>query len=213
MTPDGTSSSVFREVLPIGKRIAIEAVVSHHYLHRKPPISFAYGMYSGERLVGVVTFGVPASRHMVIGACPSMPSAVLELNRLWVADDQLRNTETWFLARALSELPARIILSYADTSHGHLGYVYRAANFYYAGWTGMERKTARYDYVVPGKHSRDAFRIGFTDRVRRKPKVKYWTVTGNRRERAALKRACLWPKMDWRKNPPPSVHAKIEDCT
>lgn len=194
----------------ISKREAVRLVLAHHYMHRKPPISFAFGLYdqNGDTK-GVVTFGVPASRHMLIGACRSDPSAVLELNRLWVHDDMPRNTESWFVSRALALLPPRIILSYADTAAGHVGYVYRAANFYYAGWTDMERKTARFDYIAPGKHTRDAFRNGFTHRERRKPKVKYWTVTGNRRERRDLERACAWPKMDWRKIPPPLEHQRL----
>ena len=103
-------------------------------------------------------------------------------------------------------LPPKIVLSYADTAAGHLGYIYRALNFNYAGWTDMERKTPRFDYIAPGKHSRDAFRNGYTDRVRRKPKVRYWITTGNRRERKQLDAACLWPKMDWKLEPPPTVH-------
>ena len=117
-----------------------------------------------------------------------------------------RNTESWFVARALALLPPKIVLSYADTAAGHMGYIYRASNFHYAGWTDMERKTPRFDYIAPGKHSRDAFRNGFTARVRRKPKVKYWTVTGNRRERKRLEAQCLWPKLDWKTNPPPTEH-------
>ena len=188
----------------ISKREAVSVVVARHYLRRRPPISFAFGLYDGEGLCGVITFGVPASRHMVIGACPTSPETVLELNRLWVDDRAPRNTETWFLARSLSLLPPRIILSYADTTEGHVGYVYRAANFYYSGWTDMERKTPRFDYVAEGKHSRDAFRNGFTHKVRRKPKVKYWTTTGTRRDRKRLESICMWPKLNWKIAPPPT---------
>ena len=197
-------------VRSILKRRAIEVVVAEHYLRRRPPISFAFGLFDQDALVGVVTFGVPASRHMVVGACPSNPELVLELNRLWVDDIAPRNTETWFLAKCLSLLPPRIILSYADTSVGHVGYIYRAANFNYSGWTDMERKTPRFDYVAKGKHSRDAFRNGFTHKVRRNPKVKYWIVTGNRREKRRLEGLCKWPKFDWKKMPPPKAADRME---
>jgi hypothetical protein len=186
-------------VKPISSKEAATMVVENHYLRRKPSISFAFGLFDGPgALVGVITFGVPASRHMMIGACREDPNCVIELNRLWVHPDMPRNTESWFLARALGKMPPRIVLSYADTAEGHFGYVYRAANFYYAGWTDMDRKTPRFYYVAPGKHSRDAFRNGYTSKVRRKPKVKYWTVTGNRRERRSLESKCAWPKFDWR---------------
>lgn len=197
-------------VVSINSRDAVTLVVAHHYMHRRPPISYAFGLFdNSDNIMGCITFGIPASRHMLIGACRSAPEVVIELNRLWCSDDMPRNTESWFVARALKLLPPKIVLSYADTAAGHVGYIYRAANFHYAGWTDMDRKTPRFDYIAPGKHSRDAFRNGFTARVRRKPKVKYWTVTGNRRERKLLDAACLWPKLDWKINPPPIDHRQF----
>ena len=187
-------------------------------MHRKPPVSFSFGLMNDNAsdTLGCVTFGTPASRHMLSGACPSDPGIVLELNRLWVHDDMPKNTESWFLCRALALLPPRIVLSYADTSAGHIGYVYRAANFHYAGWTDMGRLSPRRDYVLcqrddpdllgyvsPLKHSRDAYRSGFTERVPRKPKVKYWITTGNRRDRRQLEAKCQWPRMNWKTTPPP----------
>lgn len=180
------------------------AVVKHHYLHRKTSISYAFGLYHGPKLIGVVTFGTPPSRHLQMSACPSDPSLVLELNRLWVHDALPRNTESWFVARALKMLPPRIIVSYADPKFGHYGYVYRALNFNYAGWTDMERKT-RFDYIPVDttKHTRDAFRTGIAYRVRRIAKVKYWIVTGDRTQRHALTELCGWPRYDWKQLPPP----------
>lgn len=187
----------------IQSRIAQEEVVKNHYLHRKTNIQHAFGLFDGGALVGVITFGTPASRHLQISACPSNPSLVIELNRLWVDDAMPRNTESWFIARALALLPPLIVVSYADTAHNHQGFVYRAANFNYAGWTDMERKTPRFDYVpTNGKHSRDAFRSKSFTRVRRRPKVKYWVVTGNARERRKLLKICGWPKLSWKELPP-----------
>lgn len=195
---------IFRET---GARIhpmAKAALLEKHYLRRMPPITDGFFGMVGDQVVAVVTFGVPASRHLQMSACPDAPSMVIELNRLWVADHMPRNTASYFLARCLAQLPGRIIVSYADTMAGHAGYVYRAANFFYAGWTDMERKTPRFDYVPRnGKHSRDAFRSNDFDRVRRQPKVKYWTVTGSRKERRDLLKRCPWPKLDWRETPPP----------
>jgi hypothetical protein len=180
-------------------------VIDHHYLHRRPPISYAYGLRIDGALKGAVTFGVPASRHLQISACPSDPSLVLELNRLLVCDSEAANTESWFVSRALRQMPARIVVSYADPLHGHLGYVYRALNFRYAGWTDMERKTPRFDYIPhdPTAHTREAFRSGFSERRRRVAKVKYWTITGNRREQRALLAMVEWPSYDWHEMPPP----------
>lgn len=192
---------------PLDKKAAQGLAVERHYLHRRANISYAFGLFRLGELMGVVSFGVPASRHLQISLCPSDPGLVLELNRLWVDDELGKNTESWFVSRALKLLPARIVVSYADTGYGYLGIVYRALNFRYAGWTDMDRKTPRYDYVVTGKHTRDAFRDGtpkWDYRVRRLPKVKYWTVTGNHAERKHLVRLVAWPSLDWNELPPPS---------
>jgi len=190
-------------------------VIDHHYLHRRASIVYAFGLWQDDVVRGVVTFGIPAARHLQMSACPSNPDLVIELNRLWVHDDMPRNSETWFLARALAAMPPRIVVSYADTTRGHMGFVYRAANFDYAGWTDMERKTPRYDYLAPWKHTRDAFRGGLgaaSEKRRRKPKVKYWTVTGNARERRDLRKICGWPSLSWKEMPPPVEHRQQVTC-
>jgi hypothetical protein len=93
-------------------------------------------------------------------------------------------------------------VSYADTKEGHYGYVYRALNFNYSGWTDMDRKSPRVDYVTEGKHSRATFREGGAGtkalRVPRVPKIKYWLVAGgNKRDKRALQNAVAWPSLDW----------------
>lgn len=177
-------------------------IVENHYLHRKVGASFAFALYRECEIVAAVTFGTPPSRHMQKSVCPSDPDLVLELNRLWVRDDQPKCTASQFVASALSQLPPRIIASYADTAAGHSGVVYRALNFSYAGWTDEDRKTPRFDYVVPGKHSRDAFRCGNFTRIRRKPKIKYFICTGSPREKRKLQKLVGWQARKWDGGPP-----------
>lgn len=198
-------------VVSIDSKTAAALVVEYHYLHRKPPISHAFGLYLAGELVGVCTYGTPASRHLQKSACPSDPSNVIELNRLWVHDSMPRNSESWFVSRTLKRLPAKIVVSYADTREKHYGYIYRALNFRYAGWTDMDRKTPRRDYIPhdPSAHTRDAFRTGYSHTVPRKPKVKYWITTGNRSERRRLAKICGWPQLNWREQPPP-LHIEEE---
>lgn len=197
----------------IESKLAARLVVDHHYLHRKPPISHAFGLYWNGKIVGVVTYGTPASRHLQMSACPSEPANVIELNRLWVHDKMPKNTESWFVSRSLHQLPSKIVVSYADTREQHYGYIYRALNFNYAGWTDMERKTPRYDYIPhdPTQHTREAFRGGYSHRVRRKPKVKYWIVTGNKSERRKLTKLSGWPIYDWHILPPP-VFVELDEA-
>ena len=206
VTPDTLADVISGlRVAQVSGQQANAVVVKRHYLHRKAPISYAFGLYKGPKLMGVVTFGTPPSRHLQMSACPSDPALVLELNRLWVDDILPRNTESWFVSRALKILPPRIVVSYADPKFGHYGYVYRALNFNYAGWTDMERKTPRFDYIPidPTKHTREAFRSGVAYKVRRVPKVKYWIATGNRSDRRNLELLCGWVQLDWKEQPPP----------
>lgn len=190
-------------VLPMSNQQAAREVKKNHYLHRPPAIAKAFALETGElfgSVAGVVTFGCPASHNVMLSACRTRPKSVIELNRLWVADEWPRNTESWFVARALAEMPAAIIVSYADTAYGHNGYVYRALNFRYAGVTDMDRKSPRKDAVTPGKHSRDTSRNGTyatAPKVPRSRKHRYWTVTGTKRERRELEKLVTWPSMPW----------------
>lgn len=195
----------------IPSKLAREVAEREHYMHRKPMVSKAFGLYEEDELVGVCVYGTPASRHLQLGAYPSDPGKVLELNRLWVHDRMPKNTESWFVSRALGQLGQRMVVSYADTVQGHVGHVYRALNFHYAGWTDMERKTARYDYIPmeEGAHSREAFRSGYKERVRRRPKVRYWTATGTPAERREIRKHSGWPVMDWVQDPPPLEHRQF----
>lgn len=219
--PQGEAAVSDCTVSRIPPAIAMRIIIAKHYLHRKCSCWCAFGLFDRENeLRGVCTFGIPASREMQTGACPERPDLVLELNRLWVDDLMPRNTESWFVRRCLSDLPPRVVLSYADTAAGHQGFVYRASGFRYAGWTDMDRKTPRLDYVPASQsvetlfgtetitaHSRDAFRSGEradgVKTVRRKPKIRYWEVTGNRRERRNLARMVAWPSLSWKTTPPP----------
>jgi hypothetical protein len=189
----------------LSAKVAADMVVERHYLHRRPPISHAFGIHTRGHLMGVVTYGTPASRHLQMSACPTDPGKVIELNRLWLDDVLPRNSESWFVSRTLRMLPPRIVVSYADPLFGHYGYIYRALNFRYAGWTDMDRKTPRYDYIPhdPRQHTREAFRTGYAFKRRRVAKVKYWITTGTPSQRRQLAKECGWPSLDWHALPPP----------
>jgi hypothetical protein len=199
-------------VAAIGAKDANELVIAHHYLHRRPNTRHAFGLIADTgRIDGVVIFGTPASREAQISIVPSDPSLVLELNRLWVRDELGRNAESFLVSRALKMLPPTVVISYADTAYGHVGIIYRALGFNYAGWTDMDRRTPRFDYAVPGRHSRDAYRGGdsaprWTHKVRRTPKARYWTITGNRKQRHELRKLVRWHSISWKDYPVPSNH-------
>jgi hypothetical protein len=57
----------------------------------------------------------------------------LELNRLCV-DSSTKNASSILVSSALKMLPSKsIIVSFADTGVGHVGYIYQATNWLYTG--------------------------------------------------------------------------------
>lgn len=220
------SATFFRSTITIGGHILeldkvtpkdVEwLITNHHYARRMPTISYAFALWCDGEMCGAITFGPPASRHVQLSVAPAMPNAVIELNRLVALDHAPRNTESWMISEALARLPPLLVVSYADSAYGHRGTVYRAANFFYAGWTDMDRATPRFDYVTPNRHSRSSFRSGDglkSERVYRKPKAKYWAVTGNKKEMRVLRSACAWPRMNWKDNPPPTEHQHFKSAS
>lgn len=130
-----------------------------------PSISFAYGLFIDDKLEGVVTYGSPASPSLCKGVCGEVyRGKVLELNRLAINSNAPKNSASFLVGRSLRLLPEdRIIVSYADTAQGHVGYVYQSTNWIYTGAT-----KPRTDIDTGSKHSRHY--EGITDYSKRKPR-------------------------------------------
>ena len=125
---------------------AMEVVVKEHYLHRKSPCSKAFGLFFHDQIKGVVVYGTPSSSPLRRGIAGDKNILnVIELTRLWVSDDVPRNGESFLIGRTIPLCGKEIVVSYADTSEGHLGIVYQATNWFY---TGLSAK--RTNWVVEG---------------------------------------------------------------
>ena len=113
----------------------MDFVVKYHYLHRKCPCSMAFGLIdSKDNIKGVIVYGVPPSSTLLKGICGEDEAKnVYELNRLWVSDDVPKNGESYLIGNSLKMIDKEIVVSFADTKHGHVGYVYQATNFLYCG--------------------------------------------------------------------------------
>lgn len=133
-------------VLPIKNSECSLWLLNKHYAHRTCPISYAFGAYREGELIGIVTYGTPASAPLREGICgPGWKDMVLELNRLCC--ENTKNTASSLVGRSLALLPKpSIVVSYADTEQGHVGYVYQATNFLY---TGLSAK--RTSWTLKGK--------------------------------------------------------------
>lgn len=110
-----------------------------HYARRMPCVQFAFGLYEDNELIGVVTFGQPASPSLCKGvAGENNRGNVLELNRLvFLPERNGDNNASMLVSKALKMLPAHtFVVSYADYGGwGHVGYIYQATNFLYTGMT------------------------------------------------------------------------------
>jgi len=121
-------------VKEIDYNTAMNIIIEKHYLHRKCPCSLAVGLFRDGKIVGVIVFGKPASYTLCNGIAGKEESKnVIEFNRLWVCDSMPKNTESWFVSRAIKMCPFEIIVSFADTEQGHIGYIYQATNWLYCG--------------------------------------------------------------------------------
>lgn len=127
-------------------------ILNIHYAKRMPCVSHAFGVFDGDAMIGVCTFGIPASPTLCRGVCgEEYKSIVLELNRLVIHPDAPRNTASYLIGKAIKLLPKpSILVSYADTQMTHVGYVYQATNWIYTGAT----KPRTDAYAGDGKHSR-----------------------------------------------------------
>jgi hypothetical protein len=120
----------------IDYQTAMSVVTVQHYLKRRCPAKFCFGMYdkSNENLVGVITYGIPPSHTLLKGVCgESEKGNVIELNRLWVSDDCPKNSESFLIGNTIKKIPYEIIVSFSEIQQGHIGYVYQATNFLYCG--------------------------------------------------------------------------------
>ena len=89
-------------------------ILDKHYARRMPSVSFAYGLFDNNDLVGIITYGSPASPSLCKGVCgEEFRSRVIELNRLVIE----RGIPSYLIGQSLRKLPKpKIIISYADTA-------------------------------------------------------------------------------------------------
>lgn len=136
------------EVKRIDYQLAMKVVTERHYLHRVCPCSMAFALCDCTNSVyGVVTYGVPPAWSLLKGICgPEEAYNVYEMNRLWIYQDMPRNSASYLVSHSLKMLDKEIVVSFADTSVGHIGYVYQACNFLYCGLS----KASFYDPIIKG---------------------------------------------------------------
>lgn len=167
-------------------------ILGIHYAGRMPSISFSYGLFDRNELVGVVTFGSPASAPLCRGiAGEENKGIVIELNRLVLLNNR-KNEASFLVSGAIKMLPRpKIIVSYADTAHGHVGIVYQACNFYFTGTSKPRTDMAPRDGGHPRHHLGDR-----TRRVHRSAKHRYVYIHADKKDKKRLLLKMNYPILD-----------------
>ena len=184
-----------------------EWLLHKHYAKRLCSISFAFGLFEGLQLIGVCTFGKPASPSLCVGVCGSENSDfVYELNRLCVNDGLPKNTLSYFVSQCLKMLPPLIIVSYADTNQNHKGYIYQATNWIYTGATKQRTDIGSED----GTHSRHYDKSIDTKKFRkfRSSKYRYIFFTGSKTQKKKWRQ-----ELNYKEQPYPKGENKRYDSS
>lgn len=116
-----------------------------HYTRSCHNGPMCWGLFDGDYMLGVIAFATPSSeavRASVFG--PDHKNRVTELHRLFVEDGTPKNTESYFISRGLTGLlgvrpSLRGVISFADSTEGHIGIIYQATNALFCGTTGKSR--------------------------------------------------------------------------
>jgi len=115
---------------------------------------FCYSLFSPSReLKGAMFFGRMAMANQY-KKFNEDEKQVIELRRLCCVDDTPKNTESYFISRALKLLKKNwqgaVVVSYSDKEFGHNGTIYKASNFKLLG----EQKGAKV-IIYNGKRYHD----------------------------------------------------------
>ena len=129
-------------VVAIPRESVVDWLLNKHYAERVPQITHSFGCFVDGVMQGVITYGIPPSPSLCMGVCGEQwKDNVYELNRLAMIDEHDEDLGSYFVANSMKLMPKpSIIVSYADTSMGHVGYVYQASNFIYTGLSAQRNE-------------------------------------------------------------------------
>jgi len=123
----------------IDRKMAKQLVVEYHYSHSWTSCKHSLGLLKDNLVVGVAVYGSPVGRLAAQSISSDVnENEVLELTRLWIADTEGKNIESWFLGQTFEWLKRKdkkikVLMSYVDPTVGHIGTIYQATNWLYQG--------------------------------------------------------------------------------
>ena len=172
----------------------------NHYTHTCSKCSIAYGVFKNNELECVVVYGQPSGKYLASSIWEGgNEQECLELLRLFSFDRCPKNIESWSISKSIKELKkdmpqVKVLVSYADGSAGHIGYIYQASSWQYIGRGSSEckifidgvRRHRRNLYDVYGTSSIVSLKEKLGDRIvvenERIPKNKYIKIIKDKKK-------------------------------
>lgn len=167
-----------------------------HYARRMPCITDAFGLFLDGRIIGCVTYGVPASHHLCIGiAGEENAQMVRELNRLCILPEfNGKNYASFLVSQSLKMLPnGTFVVSYADTAWSHVGYIYQATNFLYTGLSAKRNDVYQPGGLHPRAYNKDDHSELMQSRSR---KHRYIYLCGNKSTKRRMRKQLKYKVYD-----------------
>ncbi|ELC8455655.1 hypothetical protein QYB58_000733 [Clostridium perfringens] len=130
----------------IDKEAALDMIVRYHYSNTLPKINKYYiGFFLNNTLVGVVILGYGTRpKHTIKKIFPTLDTKdYLEIGRMCMLDSMPKNSESQMLSQLIKYIrenypEVKVLFTWADGMLGKAGYVYQAANFYYASYSNTD---------------------------------------------------------------------------
>jgi len=192
------------KVRPVHGKYVERFIVQNHYAQRVPQIMYSFGLLEKNKMIGVITFGLPPSPSLQ----EKIPFDYLELNRIALIKHE-KNLVSWWLSKCIDLLPKPLLLiSFADQNKGHVGYVYQATNWIY---TGLSSKSS--EYIVNGKtkHARHIVKVKDKSKIieiKQLPKYRYFLPIGPKLKKKQMRK---WVHENYKILPYPKGESKKYD--
>ena len=134
------------QIKKIDNKFAKSFMSIHHYTHTCPKCTIAYGIYYENELQCMIVYGQPSGKYLAKSIWEGgNETECLELLRLFSFDNCPKNIESWSISKSIKELrkdmpQVKVLVSYADKSAGHIGYIYQASSWLFVGTGSNECK-------------------------------------------------------------------------
>lgn len=143
------------EVRRLDPVFAHDFIKRHHYSASCPMnIGLALGFYYKDILTTVIVYGIPPCRYMPNSLWEGgHHTNCWELVRLFSFDNCPKNTESYCIGQSFKYIREhfpniKVLVSYADPKHDHVGFIYQATNWMYIGRGGDTQ-----EYFFKGKRT------------------------------------------------------------